>query len=375
MIVVCCALIVAALPFFMVGGLAVQIKDDLGFSEAELGLAVTLGFITGAVSAPFAGRVADRIGPKRSVYLGCALCVVAMAGIAVLADDLAVMAAFLCLSGLAIALTDPGLAILVNRSIPAERHGMAFGIKEASIPAAGLVAGLAVPTIALSVGWRWAFTLAVIPLGFVLLFLPRVVVGPPRPAPPHEGTARPRRHRITGLVVAAIAAALGVGAASGVGIFITDSAVAMGIEPGNAGLLLALGSMAGIVARIATGLRADRSGGLQFGFIAVMLGIGAVTMAFGATEVPWLLVVATIGTFAGAWAWTGLYFLSLIRAFPDRPGAIAGIATLGLGTGNALGPVLFGLAAGAWSFGAAWLAAGIVAGVAALLMSFVRRML
>lgn len=350
-----------------------QIREELGISEAALGLVVTIGFVTGAVSAPFAGRIADRIGPKRSVYVGCGLSVVALLGVA-FSDDVPLLIVFLCLAGVAIALTDPGLAILVSRSIPPERQGLAFGVKEASIPAAGLLAGVAVPTIALSVGWRWALALGLLPLLVVLVFLPGVIVGPPRAQPARDVSGRPRR-RVLGLVVAAVAAALGVGAASGVGIFITDSAVAMGIEPANAGLLLALGSLSGVVARIATGVRADRTRGPQFSFIAAMLGIGAVAMTLGATEAPIFLVVATIGTFAGAWAWTGLYFLSLVDAFPDRPGSIAGIGTAGLGAGNAIGPVLFGLAAGAWSFGAAWLAAGIVALIAALLMATVRKLL
>ena len=374
MIAVCSALILGALPFFMMGGLAVQAKDDLGFSEAALGLAVTIGFLTGAVSAPFTGRVADRIGAKRAVYLGCALSAASMMGIAVFTFDLAILIVFLCLAGAAIATIDPGLAVLVSRSIPPESQGLAFGVKEASIPAAGLLAGIAVPTIALSVGWRWAFALGVLPLLAVLVLLPRVTVGSPRPRLESDPTASSRRKMI-GLLVAAVAAALGTGAASGVGIFITDSAVAMGFTPAAAGLLLALGSVTGVVARIATGVRADRSRGLQFSLIAGMLGVGAATMALGATGVPLLLVLATIGTFAGAWAWTGLYFLSLVHSFPHRPGAIAGIGTAGLGIGNAIGPVLFGLAAGAWSYEAAWMAAAIVAGAAAILMAMVRKML
>lgn len=374
MVAVCSALILGILPFFMMGGLAVQIKDDLGLSEAALGLAVTIGFISGAVSAPFTGRISDRIGPKRAVYLGCALSAISMVGLAVFSYDLALLIVFLCLAGVGVATIDPGLAILVNRAIPPERHGLAFGVKEASIPAAGLLAGIAVPTIALSVGWRWAFALGVLPLVVVLVLLPRTTVGPPRPVQESHASGRPRR-RYAGLVVAAVAAALGTGAASGVGIFITDSAVAMGFTPAAAGLLLAFGSITGIVARISTGVIADRSRGPQFRLIAAMLGVGAATMALGAAETPLLLVLATIGTFAGAWAWTGLYFLSLVETFPDRPGAIAGIGTAGLGTGNAIGPVLFGLAAGSWSYGAAWAAAAAVAGIAAILMAMLRKML
>lgn len=372
MVVVTSALVLVALPFFMVGGLAVQIKDELGFTEAELGSAVTIGFLAGALSALVGGRIADHIGPKKAIYFGCAVSAVAMTGLAVVAEGWGAVVAFLCLAGLAVALTDPGLAILVSRSIPAERQGLAFGIKEASIPAATLLAGLAVPTIALTVGWRWAFALAIVPLGLVYVLLQRVTIGAAHPSPTRDDS-QPRR-RPTGLIVAAIAAALGTTAASGVGIFITDSAVEMGMSPGSAGFLLAAGSLAGIVARIGTGVRADRTGGPQFKLIAGMLAVGAVTMALGGMENPVLLIVATVGAFTGGWAWTGIYFLSLVKTYPHRPGAVAGVGTAGLGVGNAAGPVLFGLVAGSMSFGAAWVGAALVAAAAAVLMSLARRL-
>lgn len=174
MIVVPSALVLVALPFFMVGGLAVQIKEELGLTEAGFGAAVTIGFLVGALSAPVSGRIADRIGPRAAIYAGCGVCVVALAGLALFTTDSGTLILFLCLGGVGIAFTDPGLAILVSRGIPEPRQGLAFGIKEASIPVATLVAGLAVPTIALTVGWRWAFLAGVLPLALVLLGLPRM---------------------------------------------------------------------------------------------------------------------------------------------------------------------------------------------------------
>lgn len=376
MIVISSALVLVALPFFMVGGLAVQIKEELGLTEAGLGAAVTIGFLAGAVTAPLGGRVADRIGPAWAVYVGCGIGVIALLGLGLLADGWAMLVAFLCVGGIAVALTDPGLAILVSHSIPPQRHGLAFGIKEASIPAATLVAGLAVPTVALTVGWRWAFLVAALPLGLVVGLLPALVAsGVPAPgtAPPAPEPASPPPKR-RGLLLAALAAALGTTAASGVGIFLTDSAVAMGVAPGNAGLLLAFGSLAGVFTRVATGALADRTGGPQFKLIAIMLAAGAVAMSLGGTGNTVLLILGTLGAFTGGWAWTGIYFLSLVKTFPDRPGAVAGIGTAGLGVGNAAGPVLFGVVAGAWSFGVAWTGAAVVAAVAAVLMATARRM-
>lgn len=374
LVVVSSGLVLAALPLFMVGGLAVQIRADLGFTEAALGAAVTAGFVTGAVSAPFGGRLADRVGPRSSLYLGSSLSVIALAGVGILADSWGVLVVFLALAGLAVAITDPGLAILVNTSIAHDIHGLAFGLKEASIPAATLAAGAAVPAIALTVGWRWAFTVGIVPFLLILLLVPRVA---PRG---HIDTKHPdesvgngaRSAPRSAILLTALAAALGTAAASGVGVFLTESAVAMGVSPGSAGVLLAVGSMAGIITRISTGVAADRTGREQFRLIAVMMGIGAVTIALGGTGNTILLVIGTIGAFTGAWGWTGIYFLSLVRASPTAPGTVAGIGTAGLGVGNAAGPLLFGLVAQSASFRSAWLVAGVAAAAAAMLMGLAR---
>lgn len=373
MAAVAASLVLAALPLFMVGGLAVQIKEEFGFTEAALGSAVTIGFVLGAITAPFAGRIADRVGPRKSVYLGTSMSVVSLAGLGLLTTGWATVVAFLCLAGVAMALTDPGLAVLVGRSVSVDRQGLAFGVKEASIPAATLAAGLAVPVIALTVGWRWAFALGLLPWLVVLFLLPRLDVRPRKDQGSVDaGLSPPPPPRRRAVLLAAVAAALGTAAASGIGIFLTDSAVSMGLSPANAGLLLATGSVAGIVARVGTGVMADRIGGPQFKLIAAMLAVGAMTMATGGTGNVLLLILGTVGAFTGGWAWTGIFFLSLVKTNPDRPGAVAGIGTAGLGVGNAAGPLLFGLVAQSFSFGAAWLAAAVVAGLAAVLMGAAR---
>lgn len=374
MIVVASGLVLAALPLFMVGGLAVQIKEEFGFTEAALGAAVTIGFVCGALTAPFGGRLADRIGPKTTLYLGSTMTVAALVGLGLLATGWGTLVVFLCLAGVAVAVTDPALAIVVDRAVPLGRQGLAFGIKEASIPASTLAAGLAVPLIALTVGWRWAFAVGIVPWIAVMVLLPRLDTRPRAEREPVGGDDVPHASgsKRRALLLAAAAAAMGTAAASGVGIFLTDSAVAMGISPAGAGILLAVGSVAGIIARVGTGVMADRTGGPQFKLIALMLAVGAATMALGGTGNNLLLVLGTIGAFTGGWAWTGIFFLSLIKTNPDRPGAVAGIGTAGLGVGNASGPLLFGVVAQSFGYGMAWLGAAMLAAVAAVLMAMAR---
>lgn len=381
--VVATGLVLAALPVFLVGGLAVQVRADLGFDEAALGAAVTGSFVVGALAAPVAGRVADRLGARRSILVGAGFAVAAALGVGFLATSLATLAAFLAVAGLGFSFMDPGLGILVAATVPPARQGLAFGIKEAAVPAATLLAGLAVPLVAVTVGWRWAFLLVAGPAVALVVLLSATTVGDDDAT---GDRARPRRAATTDtpattaddaatrrlLVLVAVAAGLGSAAASGVGVFLTESATAAGLDPAAAGTLLAVGSATGVVARIAAGARADHTRGSQLGLMQGMLAVGAATMLVGATGSVVALVVGTVGTFAAGWAWSGLLFLSLVRLRPDAPGRATGIGLSGLAIGNAVGPLGFGFLAST-SYTTAWLAAAGAATAAAIVLGVARR--
>lgn len=93
-------------------------------------------------------------------------------------------------------------------------------------------------------------------------------------------------------------------------------------------------------------------------------------MALAAAGSLPLLVVGAVGAFAGGWGWTGLLFLTLVRANPSAPGAGAGLGLLGLAIGNGLGPLAFGVAAEQLSFTVAWAGAAVLAGAGAVLARF-----
>lgn len=381
-------LVLAALPVFLVGGLAVQIRADLGFDEAALGAAVTGSFVVGAVAAPVAGRLADRLGARWSILLGGGFAVAGAAGVGLLATSWAVLAASLAVAGLGFSFMDPGLGILVAGTVPPSRQGVAFGVKEAAVPGATLLAGLAVPLVAVTVGWRWAFLLTAAPAVALVVLLSGVrlptglptSMATPRATPAATPSATPAAatsddaagsRRL--LVMIALVAGLGSAAASGVGVFLTESATASGLDPGAAGTLLAVASVAGVVARIGAGLRADHTQGSQLRLMQGMLAVGAGAMLVGSTGTVVALVVGAVGTFAAGWAWSGLLFLSLVRLRPDAPGRATGIGLSGLAIGNAAGPLAFGLLAQSVSYSAAWLGAAASAAAAAAVLGAARR--
>ena len=334
-------LVLAALPMFLVGGLAVQIRRDLGVDARAVGGAITLAFVVGSVLGPFTGRLVDRIGWRRSVLAGSAAGSLALLGIPSVGDRWSVIVGVLVLGGIGVSLMDPGLASLIAGSVERRRHGLVFGLKEAAIPAASLLVGAAIPTLAVEVGWRIAFVVGVLPLVAVMFALWSIgsVASTFSTTSEERVEGVPVDGRIWAL---AVGGGLSAGGASGVVVLFPETAVEFGMGESGAGTALAVGAAFGVVARVISGIAADRSDRPQIRTIALMMLGGAVTMSVGLVGTPWALVAGLIATFTGGWGWSALFFLSLIRLRPTHPGSAAGIGMAGLGLGNAAGPLLFG---------------------------------
>ncbi|TDC72178.1 MFS transporter, partial [Micromonospora sp. KC606] len=237
--------IACVLPVFLVGGLAVQMGDDLHFSPAGLGLAVAVYFGVSALASVPSGHLVERYGPVTVARAGILLAAACLLAIAVLARSYPVLVALLGLSAAANAFGQLASNAALARHVPAHRQGFSFGVKQAAIPASTLLAGAAVPAIALTAGWRWAFAAAAVA---ALAALPAVPPGEARPA---ARAARSRGGRATvALVVVGVAATLAAAAANALGTFLVDSAVTRGLAPGLAGLTLTLGSAVCVTARV-----------------------------------------------------------------------------------------------------------------------------
>ncbi|MFG3697877.1 MFS transporter [Micromonospora sp. NPDC047620] len=355
--------IASVLPVFLVGGLAVQLGDDLGFSPAGLGLAVSVYFGVGALASVPSGRLVDRYGPAVVARCAILLSAGAMLAVAALARSYAVLVGLLALSAAANALGQLASNAALARHVPARRQGLSFGVKQAAIPVSTLLAGAAVPTVALTAGWRWAFVVAA---GAALAALPAVPAREPRPG----RTATPARagRATAALLVVGAAAMLAAAAANALGTFVVDSAVDRGLTPGLAGLTLTLGSAVCVTARVCAGWLADRRPAGHVAVIAGMLVVGAAGLGLLAVAGPAPLVLGVVLGFGLGWAWPGLMTFAVVRLHPQAPAAATSITQTGVYAGGCLGPLGLGAVAAHAGYPAMWLTAGAAMLAAAALM-------
>lgn len=358
------ALASALVPMFLFGALSGQMQADVPFSDAAIGITVAVYFTAAGLGAPLGSTITQRLGARRSMLIGVCLACGASAAIGLFATNWWAVLALLALAGATIGMIDTGAAQTFAEQLPVQRQGLAFGFKEASIPTASMVAGAAVPLLALTVGWRTAFVSTLLLIGVVWAIVP-AETGPVRASARSGDLAlRPSRR---GLVLLAVAAALAAGTTNAVATFLVPGLTAAGLTAGAGGTLLALASALGICTRIATGWLADhRYPAPQLPTLITLVLVGVVGLLLLAYSHPVTVVIGGMLTLGIGWGFTGLVYLIAVRDNMHAPAAAAGIVLLGLSLGGAIVPLLFGLVVSLAGYPAAWTMGASLMGLAAL---------
>lgn len=344
------------LPFFLTATVAVRLKDDLGFGERGLGLLFAIWALGGALASPSMGRVAERLGPETSLRLVSVWAGSILILIGAFAQSWLSLALFLLAAGLAQTLMHSSSNLWFARVLDGRRVGLAFGIKQSGGPFAALCAGVAIPTLVISLGWRWTFVIFGAVGLAASLAVPRTGIrGSGRFAPSREGDVA-----IRPLVVVAIGAGMGTAVSGALTGFAVVAAVDhAGMGESLAGVIFAIGALCGIGARVGLGRLTDHVHGSLFGLAAGVLATGSIGFAFLATGSATVFAVAIPFSFVTAWGWNGIFSQAVTNANPKAPGAASGITSVGSLTGVIIGPAAFGLLVD-WSFAGAWLIGGVV---------------
>jgi predicted MFS family arabinose efflux permease len=355
------------LPGFLTGALALQIRGDLDVSVASVGTGVAVFFAAGALAAAAGGRLAERMGGRATMRGAVLVSALAMMALAVFGTSLAVLLILLAVAGAANGVAQPAINLFMARRVPEEQQGLAFGIKQAAIPAAILVSGLALPALALPLGWRPTFAICGVAAFAVLLVVPRTSL----PGFTREASQAPLITRP--LLLLALGAALASFGPNALGTYLVASAVDAGISEGRAGLLLAAGSAASFATRIAFGARADRRADYGFGAVIALLASGALGFGLLATESVVPFVAGALVAFALGWGWPGLFNLAVVVGHRSAPAVATGITQTGIYVGAATAPAAFGLVASELGYTEAWIMTGVSTLLAAAMMVLATR--
>ena len=345
------------MPIFLTATMALRLKDDLGIGEEALGALLSIFSAGAAVAAPIMGRLAERLGPGPSLRMASALSGVVMISIAAAAQGWLAIAGLLVAGGIAATLMQSSSNLWLARTIGDSRMGLAFGLKQSGGPTAALMAGLAVPVLALAFGWRWTFA------GFgafallAVLTVPRTGLrGVGRTAPSREGDVN-----LGPLLVLTAGAAVSTAlSAAFTGFAVTAAVQQGGLSESHAGVVFALGALTGIVTRVALGHWVDGRPNTRFGVPAMLVGAGAAGFAVlsQAADSPAAFMVAVPLSFATVWGWVGVFNYAVTRSNATSPAAATGITLVGSNVGVIVGPAVFGFLFSR-SFTVAWLTAAV----------------
>ncbi|MDA8197396.1 MAG: MFS transporter [Actinomycetota bacterium] len=361
-------------PVFITGAVAVQLRHSLHFSIAFVGVAVAIFFGTAAITSLFAGSLAERHGGAKVMRMATFASAVMMGLIALVAHSFGALAILLALAGIANGTNQPANNLFVINAVKANKRGFALGVKQAAIPVATLLAGLAVPSVALTIGWRYVYVFAAIIAVVVSLLIP---------SDPDELKVKVQRRRdgekvqisLLPVTTLAVAMALGAGTSNALGAYLVEFAVHQSYAPGSAGLIGALGSLVSLVTRLSVGYRADKRDGKHLLVVASMIGTGAIGYLLFASSVKWLVIPAAVIGYGFGWGWNGLFNFAVVVNHKGAEGRATGITQSGAFVGSVAGPISFGYSVVHLGFQTSWVLLVAVAVASSLLMLFGRHLI
>ncbi|WP_374449331.1 MFS transporter [Stella sp.] len=363
--------------------IAPRLAEMLGISPALIGYQTTLIYAGAMATSVVGGAVVRRLGAGRASQIALALAIVAI--LLVIGGSLWTIALGSLVMGLGYGLTNPAASHLLMRFARGPRLNLIFSIKQTGVPWGGMLAGLMLPPVALTLGWRWAVGLvAVLALGLLLALAPGRRSWDDDRDPTHRLRQNPfaavslvwRTPPLRYLSFASMTLSL---TQMCVLAFMTTLLVAeAGFGLVEAGLVVAIMQVAGVLGRVGWGVVADRIGDGFVALLAVtMLAVLACILASTLSAAWPAWAVYGLGALFGSTAvgWNGVFMAEVARqAPPDRIGIATGGCMMLTFSSIIFGPAAFGAVSVAiGSFATTYLAVAAVAALGAASLVLARR--
>ncbi|MCU0561236.1 MAG: MFS transporter [Desulfobacterales bacterium] len=308
---------------------------DLNVPPSFVGIFMSLIYLSATLIAPVSGYFVDRIGPIGVSQICLGLCAAGLTLISI--PWVSMMLAGTLIMGVGYGPVTPASSHLLVRTTPAAMMSVVFSIKQTGVPVGGAMAGAIVPLLVVLCGWKmsalWVAAFSLVLMGVLQPYRRRFDsarrTGAYRFSWKH--LVEPvrmvlRHHELRELAIASFFF-------SAMQLCLISFLVAYVIEDFSltliqAGLLLSIAQVSGVIGRVAWGALADRSRRPRavLGLLGIGMAAGALATAAISPGWPYAAVMVTCALFgAAAIGWNGVYLAEVARiATPEHAGTATG---------------------------------------------------
>lgn len=337
--------------------IAPAMAREMQWSDAIIGYLASATTVGSIIFLVMGAPLLRRLGSVRALQTG--LCLSVLGLVFLLPSFWPVAAIGSLLIGLGYGPSAPAGNDVLYRLAPARHRSMIFSIKQAGVPAGGIIAGLALPPIAEAYGWRMSLVFAA-----ALVALTIIAVQPMRNAL-DAGRAReqslalkvffsptnflePLRALRTSSSLTRLAAAgacLAVGQGIWFAYLITFAVSELSYDLRSAGLAFAVMQATGVFGRVLLGGLADRvrSASRLLGYVGIASGLTSLVVVFATPHWPfWAFVTLSAVGGVTVSSWNGVQMSEVARrAAHGLVREASSGATIVIFLGYVFGPLAF----------------------------------
>lgn len=378
--------IVVFLHRLSVGPLAPFLKEDLGITNAQVGLIMSAAALGYAFTGVPIGWVVDRIGARWPIVIGEFIAGATMMAL-FLVPSYILMLILMFVVGIGCGFLMPSTTQGVIAWFPPRERATVMGLKQTAVNVGGILSAVTLPAVALALGWRYGFLflgMTAIAIGAIALVLYK---NPPTSTSSNsEGSAAV--HKPSPLLELLKSREIWLVALCGLCLTWVEMAMIAHLvlylkevllfPVVAAGGLLAMTEAAGGIARPGSGLLSDRvfAGKRRpvFMLIAGVTSAMCLLMGLSGPHLSWGLYPALFVLGLAGVGFGGIY-LTILSEFGGLGGAGKAVGVGGTFTmiGAVFGPPVFGhIVDITGSYRLAWLSLAVVAALCVLLLLLVR---
>ena len=359
--------------------LSPSLVEGLGLTRFQVAFLVPSIYLSGLLFSMPGGRLADRLGVRPSFLGGLAVAAIGLLAAALAPGFLAFLVC-LFVAGSGWSVVNPALGKAIMDVFPVSERGIAMGVKQMGLTLGGLVAALALPAIAATLGWRYAVgaCAVVVAVPVALGWRPLAAFhagarGAAATAGESDATSWWWARRPALVVFFATGFVLGMVQGAVLSYLPLFTIQGLGFDKIGAGLLVAASQAGGAVSRLALGAASDRwAAGRRSLWLAFTGAVGAaiflVYAIWPATSAGMAGLLA-FATGVGAYGWVGIFFVISVEAGGrDQAGLLSGVAFASIVLGLLVGPPIFGLLLeGFDSYAVSWAVFAVLSGLVAII--------